>query len=131
MRSDGFIKQTSSLSGSEKAAILLGELGLFTTEHLMRYFTDDEIKKINRGFARIGRNLDASVENLVLEEAVAFGISKKHLPQTALFTGQGSFSDGSTYQNDYSAGQDDVDYQSTGVNTDDLAQAISQWLREE
>lgn len=131
MRLDGFIKQTSSLSGGEKAAILLGELGLFTTEHLMRYFTDDEIKKINRGFAKIGRNLDASVENQVLEEAVAFGISKKHLPQTALFAGQNSYYGANTYQDDYSAGHDDIAYQGTGVNTDDLAQAISQWLREE
>lgn len=130
MRLDGFIKQTSSLSGSEKAAILLGELGLFTTEHLMRYFTDDEIKKINRGFVRIGRNLDASVENQVLEEAVAFGISKKHLPQTALFAGQNSYYGSNASQNDYSTGND-IAYQGTGVNTDDLAQAISQWLREE
>ena len=129
MRLDGFIKQTSSLSGSEKAAILLGELGIFTTEQLMRYFSDDEIKKINRGFAKIGKNFNASVENEVLEEAIAFGISKKHLPQNALFAKNGDFNNFNDF-NDFSARQVEKTYQND-VNTDDLAQAISQWLREE
>ena len=74
---NGFVKQVR-LSGKEKAAILLGELG-FTTETLCRYFSDSELKKINKGFASLGEQYNVNLENSVLEETCAYGISRNLL----------------------------------------------------
>ena len=56
---NGFVRQVK-LSGKEKAAVLLGELG-FAAENLTHYFSDSELKKIRKGRTRMRRHASTKI----------------------------------------------------------------------
>ncbi|WP_407399302.1 hypothetical protein [Treponema sp.] len=126
---NGFIKQVR-LSGKEKAAILLGELG-YTTETLCKYFSDSELKKIKRGFASLGGQYNVSLENSVLEETCAFGISRNLLPPDAIVRAQQNAEEtAARYASSARFGGADV-LSNNGLKAQDLANVLSMWLKEE
>ena len=126
---NGFIKQVR-LSGKEKAAILLGELG-YTTETLCKYFSDSELKKIKRGFASLGGQYNVDLENSVLEETCAFGISRNILPPDAIARAQHNAEEtAARYAASARLGGADV-LSNNGLKAQDLANVLSMWLKEE
>lgn len=126
---NGFIKQVR-LSGKEKAAILLGELG-FTAETLCKYFSDSELKKINRGFASLGGQYNVNLENSILEETCAYGISRNLLaPDTIARAQQNAEAAAAQYAATARLGGSDV-LSSNGLKAQDLANVLSMWLKEE
>ena len=99
-----FIKTTTpSLTGPEKVAILLAEIGplfnsnydqLFGAMHL----SDEEIRKIRKSMKKIGRYAPAKVsyekgmeqikqEQAVLQEALEFGVRKGIVSKTTASSG--------------------------------------------
>ncbi|MCQ2982484.1 MAG: hypothetical protein MJ178_07000 [Treponemataceae bacterium] len=71
-----YVKKTI-LSGKEKAAILLGELGPSTTEDMLKYFSDEEIHKLRRAMDAIGTRVDTEDEVQVLEEFLKYGMMNR------------------------------------------------------
>lgn len=126
---NGFIKQVK-LSGREKAAVLLGELG-FTADSLHEYFSDSELKKIKKGFAALGRSYNASLENSVLEEACAFGISRNILPPDTIVRAQNNAVEANAryLASGRNAGANILS--GNGLNSKDLANVLSMWLKGE
>ncbi|MCQ2241316.1 hypothetical protein [Treponema sp.] len=126
---NGFVKQVR-LSGKEKAAILLGELG-YTTETLCKYFSDSELKKIKRGFASLGGQYNVNLENSVLEETCAFGISRNLLPPDAIARAQhNAEAAAAQYAASSRLGGADL-LANNGLKAQDLANVLSMWLKEE
>ncbi len=68
-----YVKKTI-LTGKEKAAILLGELGPSTTQDMMKYFSDEEIHKLRRAMDALGTRVDTEDEVQVLEEFLKYGM---------------------------------------------------------
>ncbi len=68
-----YVKKTI-LTGKEKAAILLGELGPSTTQDMMKYFSDEEIHKLRRAMDAMGTRVDTEDEVQVLEEFLKYGM---------------------------------------------------------
>ena len=126
---NGFIRQVR-LSGKEKAAILLGELG-FTTETLCRYFSDSELKKINKGFASLGGQYNVNLENSVLEETCAYGISRNLLPPDAIARAQHNAEEMASKYAASAKISDASLLSGNGLNAHDLANVLSMWLKEE
>ena len=90
---ENFIKTTKpALSGPEKVAILLAEIGPFFNSNYDQLFgamhlSDEEIRKIRKSMKKIGRYAPAKVsfekgmeqikqEQSVLQEALEFGVRK-------------------------------------------------------
>jgi flagellar motor switch protein FliG len=91
-----FIKTNAEeikLSGAQKAAILLGELGWENCEHLTSLLTDEEIKKINRAMKSLNRKQKTSgdyakileAELKVLSETYSFGLHR-NITQPLVFS---------------------------------------------
>lgn len=126
---NGFVKQVR-LSGKEKAAILLGELG-FTTETLVKHFSDSELKKIKKGFASLRGQYNVNLENSVLEEACAFGISRNILaPDTIIRAQRNAEETAARYAVSSKINGAGV-LPENGLNAKDLANVLSMWLKEE
>ena len=100
-----FIKTTvPSLSGPEKVAILLAEIGPFFNSNYDQLFeamhlSDEEIKKIRKAMKKLGRYAPAKVsyekgmeqilqEQSVLQEALNYGVRKGIVSKTAGSSGQ-------------------------------------------
>ena len=126
---NGFVRQVK-LSGKEKAAVLLGELGL-DAEHITHYFSDSELKKIRKGFASLGGAYNVSLENSVLEEACAYGISRNMLPPDAIVVAERNAREAaSRYEVSRKINGPEV-LSDNGLNAQDLAKVLSMWLKED
>ena len=96
---DGFIRTTAPvLSGPEKVAILLAEIGPFFNSNYDQLFeamhlSDEEIKKIRKAMKKLGRYAPAKVsyekgmeqikqEQSVLQEALNYGVRKGIVSKT-------------------------------------------------
>lgn len=127
---NGFIKQVGGLTGKEKAAVLLGELG-FTADMLHDFFSDDELKKIRKGFASIKGQYDVNVESSVLQETVAYGISRNIVAPDAIYMAeQNAIEANAKYMASAKASRAGILPQN-GINAQDLANVLSMWLKEE
>ncbi|MBQ0039589.1 MAG: hypothetical protein KBS64_04110 [Treponema sp.] len=126
---NGFVKQVR-LTGKEKAAVLLGELG-YSGDHLLKYFSDEDLKKIRKGFASLGGHYNASLENTVLEEACAYGISRNVLaPDTIVRAQRNAEETAARYAASAKINGAGV-LPENGLNAKDLANVLSMWLKEE
>lgn len=63
------------LSGKEKAAILLGELG-GSAEGIFEHLTDAEVKKLRKAMRSLGKKVNWTDETDVLAEANEWGVRK-------------------------------------------------------
>lgn len=63
------------LSGKEKAAILLGELG-GSAESIFEHLTDAEVKKLRKAMRSLGKKVNWADETDVLAEANEWGVRK-------------------------------------------------------
>ncbi|MDE5797471.1 MAG: hypothetical protein K2H73_00370 [Treponemataceae bacterium] len=63
------------LSGKEKAAILLGELG-GSAEGIFEHLTDAEVKKLRKAMRSLGKKVHWADETDVLAEANEWGVRK-------------------------------------------------------
>lgn len=83
---EGFIKTESAqpsvpkLSGVQKAAIFLGEIGSSASQQVLSYvkLSDSQLAALNKAFKNLGdfnphNEFQVRRENAVLEEAAAFG----------------------------------------------------------
>ncbi len=118
----GFIVQ-NTLSGKDMAAVIFGELGLFATEGLLKYFTTDELKKLSRHMKNLSGWYDVNAENSVLEEFVRFGITKKWVPSDTL----NRISENAAR----AAEVRDPVMERFRENKDAVAKALSMWLKED
>lgn len=126
---NGFVRQVK-LSGKEKAAVLLWELG-FAAENLTHYFSDSELKKIRKGFASLGGAYNVSLENSVLEETCAYGISRNMLPPDAIVVAERNAREAaSRYEVSRKINGPEV-LSDNGLNAQDLAKVLSMWLKED
>lgn len=126
---NGFVKQVR-LSGKEKAAILLGEIG-WTTEKLCKYFTDSELNKINRGFTSLDGQYNVHLENSVLEETCLYGISRNILPPDVISKAQQNAERISANYASSARINGSGALLNNGLNAQDLANVLSMWLKEE
>jgi len=72
-----------SLTGSEKAAVLLITLGTDTAGKVLRHFTDSEVEAIAYEIARID-NVPSEVRQSVLEEFTSIATAQKYASQGGL-----------------------------------------------
>ncbi len=72
-----------SLTGAEKAAVLLISLGADTAGKVLRHFTDSEIETIAYEIARIN-NVPSEVREAVLEEFASIATAQKYASQGGL-----------------------------------------------
>ena len=133
---DGFIRTTEpTLSGSEKVAILLAEIGPFFNSNYDQLFeamhlSDEEIRKIRKAMKKLGRYAPAKVsyekgmeqiqqEQSVLKEALDYGVRKGIVSKT-------SGSSGKTLKDFIPADVKNIANQ----NPEDVAKVLRSWLGE-
>ncbi|MCH5288567.1 MAG: hypothetical protein J1E32_01470 [Treponema sp.] len=79
MANDSFQMVTENfrrpLSGKEKAAILLGELG-GSAESVFEYLSDAEVKKLRKAMRSLGKKVNWADETAVLAETNKWGVRK-------------------------------------------------------
>ena len=133
---EGFIRTTKpSLSGPEKVAILLAELGPFFNSNYNQLYgalhlSDEEIRKIRKAMKKLGRYAPAKVsyekgmeqiqqEQSVLQEALDYGVRKGIVSKT---DGNG----GKTLKDFIPADIKNIANQ----NPEDVAKVLRSWLGE-
>ena len=133
---EGFIRTTRpSLSGLEKVAILLAELGPFFNSNYDQLYgalhlSDEEIRKIRKAMKKLGRYAPAKVsyekgmeqiqqEQSVLQEALDYGVRKGIVSKT---DGNG----GKTLKDFIPADIENIANQ----NPEDVAKVLRSWLGE-
>ncbi len=131
-----FIKTTTtSLSGPEKVAILLAEIGPFFNSNYDQLYgalhlSDEEIRKIRKAMKKLGRYAPAKVsyekgmeqiqqEQSVLQEALDYGVRKGLVSKTG---GNG----GKTLKDFIPADVKNIANQ----NPEDVAKVLRSWLGE-
>ena len=133
---DGFIRTTApALSGPEKVAILLAEIGPFFNSNYDQLFeamhlSDEEIKKIRKAMKKLGRYAPAKVsyekgmeqikqEQSVLQEALNYGVRKGIVSKTGE-------NDGKSIKDYIPADIKNIANQ----NPEDVAKVLRSWLGE-
>ena len=133
---EGFIRTTKpSLSGPEKVAILLAELGPFFNSNYDQLYgalhlSDEEIRKIRKAMKKLGRYAPAKVsyekgmeqikqEQSVLQEALNYGVRKGIVSKTGE-------NDGKSIKDYIPADIKNIANQ----NPEDVAKVLKSWLGE-
>jgi flagellar motor switch protein FliG len=133
---EGFIRTTKpSLSGLEKVAILLAELGPFFNSSYDQLYgalhlSDEEIRKIRKAMKKLGRYAPAKVsyekgmeqiqqEQSVLQEALDYGVRKGIVSKTG-------GNDGRSIKDYIPADIKNIANQ----NPEDVAKVLRSWLGE-
>lgn len=122
----GFTKQ-AVLTGKEKAAILMGELGIAGSSEIMKYFSTEEIKKIRKAMQNLPKyNIyQASKENKVLEDACKFGISHRICSVSPELLSSAHYSQLHEKENANNY------IKNLAQNPDAIANVLSVWLKED
>ena len=129
MANDYFIKLADSypqhLTGSEKAAILFGELG-FTGDTILNYLSDAELRKLKNAMKRLGKNVNWSDEVSALQEANEYGI------QRGIYRPIHSDAEIAEYVRNNSASAKENSFRNMiSQNPDAIANALRAWMSEE
>lgn len=119
---NGFTKVTDKygryLSGKEKAAILMSELGVRAGSDVVDFLSTKELRVLSRQMKKLGTSYDPMCDLQVLEETSRFGQMKGIAPKALEKTVQ------------QSAGQNQV-ADTMRNNPEALAKVLSQWLSAE
>ena len=113
------------LSGKEKAAILLGELG-GSAESLFEYFSTDELKKLRKAMRSLGKRVNWQDESAALQETHDWGMRKGLSNPIHTDSEIAAFIKTSEKAEKESGIRDMM-----RKNPDAIAQALSAWLKED
>ncbi|MBQ6781112.1 MAG: hypothetical protein IJP62_07735 [Treponema sp.] len=113
------------LSGKEKAAILLGELGA-SADAVIDHLDDAELKKLRRAMRSLGKQVNWSDETAVLQETHSWGMRKGLVNPIHTDAEIARFIKTSEKAEKESGIRDMM-----RKNPDAIAQALSAWLKED
>ncbi|MBQ7157866.1 MAG: hypothetical protein IJS09_00365 [Treponema sp.] len=113
------------LSGKEKAAILMGELG-GSAESVFEYLSDSELKKLRKSMRSLGKRVNWQDETAVLQETNDWGLRKGLANPIHTDAEIAAF-----IKTSEKAEKESEIRNMMRKNPDAIAQALSAWLKED